>query len=64
MTSIPALRAEFVRLLTVDSPHHDKRRRDFNQAIFMAPDGKPVWNETTLDMVLGKFDRAIHNLER
>ena len=55
------LLAEFVRLLTTDSPHHDRRRRDFNQAIFM-PDGRPVWTETTLDMITGKFERAVCNL--
>jgi len=52
---------EFVRLLTTDSPHQDRRRRDFNQAVFMV-DGKPVWTETTLDMVTGKFEKAVRNL--
>jgi hypothetical protein len=60
---LAALRAEFVRLLTTDSPHQDARRRDFNQAVFMA-DGKAVWSETTLDMIMGKFDKAARNLER
>lgn len=55
------LLAEFVRLLTTDSPHHDRRRRDFNQAVFMA-DGKPVWTETTLDMITGKFEKAVRNI--
>ena len=58
-----ALRAEFVRLLTTDSPHHDRRRRDYSQALFME-DGRPVWTETTLDMVMAKFDRAVRNLRR
>jgi N-methylhydantoinase B/oxoprolinase/acetone carboxylase alpha subunit len=58
-----ALRAEFVRLLTADSPHHDARRRDFNQAVFMA-DGNAAWTATTLEMVMGKFDKAVKNLER
>lgn len=58
-----ALRAEFVRLLTTDSPHQDRRQRDFNQAVFME-DGKPVWNETTLDMITSKFDKAVKNVER
>lgn len=70
------LREEFVRLLTVDGPTKDRRRKDFNQAIFMGPDpaldaeaqawwiGKPVWDETTLDMVMEKFDRAVKNLSR
>jgi hypothetical protein len=60
---IAQLRAEFIRLLTTDSPHHDARRRDFNQAVFMA-DGEAVWSKTTLDMILGKFDKAARNLER
>ena len=60
---IARLRAEFVRLLTTDSPHQDARRRDFNQAVFMA-DGQAVWTATDLDMVLRKFDRAVRNLER
>lgn len=54
------LRAEFIRLLTVDSPDH--RRRDFNQAVFM-DDGNACWTRTTLDMITGKFDRAARNLE-
>jgi hypothetical protein len=55
------LLAEFVSLLTTDSPTHDRRRRDFNQAVFMA-NGRPVWTETTLDMITGKFKKAARNL--
>ena len=64
MTQIDAerLRAEFVRLLTVDSEHHDRRRKDFNQAIFNAEQGFAVWTETDLDMVLDKFDAAVEAL--
>lgn len=58
-----SLRAEFVRLLTTDSPHQDRRRRDFNQAVFME-DGKPVWTETDLDMIMDKFDKAARNVTR
>ncbi len=54
---------EFVRLLTTDSPHRDRRRRDFNQAVFME-NGKPVWTETTLDMVASKYWKAVRNIER
>jgi hypothetical protein len=57
------LLAEFVRLLTTDSPQQDRRRRDFNQAVFME-NGKPVWTETTLDMIAGKYWKAVRNLER
>jgi hypothetical protein len=56
-----SLREEFVRLLTTDSPHQDKRRRDFNQAVFMA-DGRAVWTETDLDMIMSKFDKAARNV--
>jgi hypothetical protein len=59
--TLERLRAEFIRLLTTDSPHRDRRCRDFNQAVFMA-DGRPVWTETTLDMITAKFDRAVRNL--
>jgi hypothetical protein len=62
-TASSSVRAEFERLLTTDSPHNDRRRRDFNQALFM-PDGEPVWNKTTLDMVMAKFDKAVANLKR
>lgn len=61
------LRAEFLRLLTTDSRTKDRRRREFNRALFIsAPgdvylDGKPVWTETTLDMVMEKFDKAVRN---
>lgn len=58
-----SLRAEFVRLLTTDSPDQDRRRRDFNQAVFMK-DGKPVWTETDLDMIMDKFDKAARNVTR
>jgi hypothetical protein len=35
------LRAEFVRLLTVDSETRDRRRKDFNQAVFFPPNDPP-----------------------
>jgi hypothetical protein len=56
-----ALRDEFVRLLTTDSPHRDRRRRDFNQAIFNAEGGWAIWSSTDLGMVMEKFDRAVRN---
>jgi hypothetical protein len=52
------LRSAFVRRLTEDSPHHDRRRRDFNQAVFLET-GEAVWTSTTLDMVLTAFDAAV-----
>jgi len=56
------LRAEFLQLLTEDGPTTDRRRREYNQAVFM-PDGQPVWSETTLDMVMDKFDRAVKRVQ-
>lgn len=55
------LRAEFMRLLTEDGPTTDRRRRDYNQAIFMLPDGHAVFSGTDLFMVMEKFDRAARN---
>lgn len=60
--TIADLRVEFIRLLTKDSETHDRRRREFNQALFM-PDGKAVWSATTLSMILSKFEKAVSNLE-
>jgi hypothetical protein len=51
-----------LQLLTEDGPTTDRRRRAYNQAVFM-PDGQPVWSETTLDMVMDKFDRAVKRVQ-
>ena len=63
------LRAEFMRLLTTDSDTHDRRRKDYNQAIFHPKDGTwfaggAIWSSTDLDMVMEKFDKAVRNLEK
>lgn len=47
---------------TVDSPHHEARRKDFNQAIFDADKGFACFNGMDLDMVLEKFDAAVRDL--
>lgn len=57
------LREEFLRLLTVDSETNDRRRKEFNQAIFDADRGYAIWNGTDLSMVMDKFDRAVRNLK-
>jgi hypothetical protein len=62
MISAAKLKLEFLRLLTEDSPHHDARRKDFNQAIFDDENGCAVFNGTDLEMVMEKFNRAIANL--
>jgi len=56
------LRAEFLRLLTEDSETHDRRRNEFNQAIFDKNRGYSVWTETDLDMVMSRFDRAVRKV--
>ena len=58
------MRHKFLRFLTVDSPHHDRRRRDFNQAIFNAEGGWAIWSNTDLDMVMEKFDKAANEVRR
>lgn len=64
------LREEFIRLLTRDSVTNDRRRKDYNQAIFMVDecspflDGPAVFSDTSLAMVLEKFDKALKNLEK
>lgn len=58
---LAALRAEFLRLLTTDGSTRDRRRRDYNQAIF-APESEGGWavfNGTSLDMVMDKFDATL-----
>lgn len=61
--NVDDLRSEFVRMLTVDGSL-DRRRRDFNQAIFNAEEGWAIWSSTDLDMVMTAFDRAVRNLTR
>lgn len=57
------LREEFLRLLTVDSETSDRRRKEFNQAIFDGERGFACFNGTDLSMVMDKFDRAVRNLK-
>lgn len=59
------LRNLFIKRMTQDSPHHDRRRKDFNQAIFgYKDDGSTyaVWSDTDMDMVLRCFDDAVQDL--
>jgi hypothetical protein len=60
------LRTEFLRLLTEDSATRDRRRREYNQAIFATPElgGYAVWTSTTLAMVMDKFDTAVRQSGR
>jgi len=59
------LRNQFIKRMTQDSPHHDRRRKDYNQAIFgYKDDGSTyaVFCETDMDMVLQCFDDAVQDL--
>lgn len=52
----------FINRMTVDSEHNDRRRKDFNQAIFgYNDDGSTyaIWSEMDMDMVLQCFDDAV-----
>lgn len=60
--TIAELRELFIKRMTVDSEHNDRRRKDYNQAIFCKyrEDGEheQVFNGTTMEMVLQCFDDA------
>lgn len=67
------LRELFIKRMTVDSNHNDRRRKDFNQAIFSWWDDEPnktpentyqVWSDMTMDMVLQCFDDAVKDWQR
>lgn len=60
---IEELRQLFIKRMTVDSDTRDRRRKDFNQAIFHYEDDEygqtyPVYNGMDMDMVLKCFDDA------
>lgn len=59
--TIKELRELFIKRMTIDSEHNDRRRKDFNQAIFgYREDGSTyaIWSETDMDMILQCFDDA------
>lgn len=58
------LRELFLKRLTVDSESTDRRKKDFNQAIFDADEGFACFTNTDLDMVMEKFDLAIRDFKR
>lgn len=68
--TIETLRELFIKRMTVDSETTDRRRKDFNQAIFHFDDDEPekgsyaVWSETTLEMVMQCFDDAVKDWRR
>jgi hypothetical protein len=52
------LRTLFLKYLTEDSLIKDRRRKEFNQAIFDKEEGWAVFCGTDLYMVMERFDRA------
>ena len=65
--TIEELRDLFIKRMTVDSQHNDRRRKDYNQAIFAWWDDEPdktpkntfpVFSDMSMDMVLQCFDDA------
>lgn len=68
------LRKLFIKRMTVDSDHNDRRRKDFNQAIFHwweedkaeADPSKTFqcWSGMNMDMVLQCFDNAVKDWRR
>ena len=56
------LRELFIKRMTIDSEHSDKRRKDYNQAIFCdygRGEHEQVFCGTTMEMVLQCFDDAV-----
>lgn len=57
-----SLRAEFLRMLTEDGPTNDRRRKEFNMALFDGEKGYCIWTSIDLDQVMAKFDKAAGRL--
>ena len=67
--TIEELRELFIKRMTVDSDHSDRRRKDYNQAIFNwweedEAEADPrktfqCWAEMDMGMVLECFDNAV-----
>ena len=67
------LRELFIKRMTIDSEHNDRRRKDYNQAIFgwwadekiKTPENTfPCWTPMSMDMVLRCFDDAVKDWRR
>ena len=59
---IGKFREMFIHRMTIDSETTDRRRADYNQAIFFEDDDgeyKQVFNETNLDMIMDCFANAV-----
>ena len=57
----------YIKRMTVDSDHNDRRRKDYNQAIFHYDDNGgtyAVWYGMDMEMVLQCFDDAVKDWRR
>lgn len=65
LKNIAELRELFIKRMTVDSEHNDRRRKDFNQAIFyyekVTGEHEQCFYGTTMEMVLTCFDDAVRD---
>ena len=70
---IAEMRELFIKRMTVDSDHNDRRRKDYNQAIFDWWDDEPnktpentfqCWASMDMAMVLQCFDDAAKDWRR
>ena len=68
MDTLKDFRELFIKRMTVDSEIRDRRRKDYNQAIFYWNDYWKeycqVYNNTSMEMVLKCFDNAIKDYRR
>ena len=68
LKNIAELRELFIKRMTVDSEHNDRRRKDFNQAIFSYNEYTEEWTQcfcdTSMEMVLTCFDDAVKDWRR
>lgn len=69
LSDFAKLRLLFIKRMTEDSETQDRRRSDYNQAIFNyfddgSGDTFEVWNDTDMDMVLKCFDDAVKDWRR
>lgn len=71
--TISEFREMFIKRMTVDSETTDRRRKDYNQAIFFwfndekvkTPETAiPCYQPMTMDMILDCFDNAVKDYRR
>ena len=67
-STLAEFRELFVKRMTVDSDHNDRRRKDYNQAIFFYDDytheHKACFCGMNMEMVLQCFDDAVKDHRR